>query len=86
MSTDIFDFWSKVGPDDHVHPADERVFRRLGLEGHGFNHETLPGCFMGRLRSAPVVLLFMVSRLVFGRCILGQVEELEGLACSSACR
>jgi hypothetical protein len=56
---DFFEFWSQIGPNDHIHPSDKDVFRRLGLDGHGFNHETLPGCFMGRLRTAPVVLLFM---------------------------
>lgn len=59
MSTDIFDFWGGIGVNDHVHPADEEVFHRLGLGGHGFNHKALPGCFMGPLRTAPVVFLFM---------------------------
>lgn len=59
MPADIFDFWSQVGTNDHVHPADKKVFHRLGLDGHGFNHKTLPGCFMGPLRTAPVVFLFM---------------------------
>jgi hypothetical protein len=62
MSTavaDIFDFWSQIEPNKNIHPSDERVFSRLGPDGHGFNHKTLPACFMGPLRTAPVVLLFM---------------------------
>lgn len=57
--TDIFDFWSQIGPTQCIHPSDENVFHRLGLDGHGFNHKTLPACFMGPLRTASVVLLFM---------------------------
>lgn len=57
--TDIFDFWTQIGPVETIHPADRQVFQRLGLGGHGFNHKTLPGCFAGPLRTAPVVLLYM---------------------------
>lgn len=56
---DIFKFWSGIGRDAHIHPRDEAVFKRLSENGHRFNHNSLPGCFMGRLRDAPVVLLFM---------------------------
>lgn len=59
MPTDIFEFWSQIGPKDRCHPADKEVFRRLGKGGHGFNLRGLPGCFMGPLRSAPVVLLYL---------------------------
>jgi len=57
--TDIFDFWAKIDPDAKVHPADRDVFDRLGSEGHGFNHKALPACFMGPLRTARVVLLYI---------------------------
>jgi hypothetical protein len=56
---EIFDFWARIGPDDHVHPADHDVFERLASDGHKFDHRSLPGCFMGPLRTASVVLLFM---------------------------
>lgn len=59
MATDIFDFWSQIGPTDNIHPADKEVFSRLGPDGHQFNHNTLPACYMGPLRTAPVVMLFM---------------------------
>lgn len=54
---DIFDFWSSVEPTALIHPADEAVFR--GVPKHGFDLEALPGCFMGPLKTAPVVLLFL---------------------------
>lgn len=54
---DIFDFWSKIGPADHIHPADLEFF--ASNPSHGFDHRGLPGCFMGPLRSAPVVLLYL---------------------------
>ncbi|MEJ0044549.1 MAG: hypothetical protein WDM81_21040 [Rhizomicrobium sp.] len=57
MTTDIFDFWAQIGADEHVHPADEEVFRRV--PNHGFELGALPGCFMGPLRTAPIVLLFL---------------------------
>ena len=59
VATNIFDFWGQISPAGYVHPADQNVFHRLGLDGHGFNHKTLPACFMGPLQTAPVVLLFM---------------------------
>ncbi len=54
---DIFEFWSSVHPKARMHPADEAVFKRVPK--HGFNLDALPGCFMGPLRTAPVVLLFL---------------------------
>lgn len=54
---DLFDCWSSIPADATVHPADEPVFRRVA--SHGFNTHLLPGCFMGPLRTAPVVLLFL---------------------------
>lgn len=54
---DIFEFWSSIDPTARIHPADADVFRRVPR--HGFDLDALPGCFMGPLRTAPVVLLFL---------------------------
>jgi len=54
---DIFEFWSKIPPTAKVHPADQPIFDRLGK--HAFSTKALPSCFMGRLKVAPVVLLFL---------------------------
>jgi hypothetical protein len=56
-SPDIFAFWNTVPPNAHVHPADEPVFARV--RDHGFDLDLLPGCFMGPLRTAPIILLFL---------------------------
>jgi len=56
---DIFEFWSRVQRGTLVHPADRKVFDRLDPAKHGFQLNCLPGCFAGRLRSAPIVLLFL---------------------------
>ena len=53
---DLFDFWSRIGPADHIHPADRDVFGRIN---HGFSDCCLPCCFMGPLKTAPVVLLYL---------------------------
>jgi hypothetical protein len=54
LTTDIFDFWSVVGPNDRVHPADKDVLSRVK---HSFDLACLPACFTGPLRTASVVLL-----------------------------
>ena len=59
MTVDIFDFWKKLEPRERIHPADLEVFRRVGRSGHGLDLRCLPSCFGGRLRTAPVVLLFL---------------------------
>lgn len=59
MIQDIFEFWSRIGRGEHVHPADKRVFDRLRPEKHGFRLDCLPACFGGHLRDAPVVLLYL---------------------------
>lgn len=59
LHSDIFDFWKCIGPTDHIHPADDPVFKRLGEDGHGFNTRCLPSAFMGPLKTAQVVLLYM---------------------------
>lgn len=56
MSTDIFDFWSHVKREDRVHPADRDVLDRVE---HGFDLRCLPSCFMGPLKTANVVLLYL---------------------------
>ena len=56
MSHDIFDFWANVPGDACEHPLDRAVLDRVK---HGFQRECLPGPFYGRLRIAPVVLLFL---------------------------
>ena len=57
MVADIFEFWRNVASDARMHPADQDVFARI--KNHGFDLKALPGCFMGPLRTAPVVLLFL---------------------------
>ena len=57
--SDIFEFWSRVKRGQKVHPADKKVFDRLNPAKHGFQLECLPGCFAGRLRSAPIVFLYL---------------------------
>lgn len=54
--TDIFKFWSQVQEADREHPADREVLARVK---HGFDLARMPGCFVGQLRTAPVVLLYL---------------------------
>ena len=56
MGTDIFEFWSQIKPSETVHPDDRDVLSRVR---NGFDLSCLPACFMGPLRSAPVVLLYL---------------------------
>ena len=55
--TDIFDFWKQISPADRIHPADREWFARN--PDHGFDLRGLPGCFMGPLRTASVILLYL---------------------------
>jgi hypothetical protein len=60
LTIDLFEFWSVVGPSDRIHPADRAVFDRLKDRcSHGFDLQCLPCCFMGPLKTAPVVLLYL---------------------------
>ena len=62
MPVDIFEFWSQAGPQDTQHPQDREVFSRLKnrkKNAHRFNLHCLPYCFVGPLRTAPVVLLYL---------------------------
>ena len=56
---DIFRFWSQIKPHQKIHPADRDVFRRVGQRGHGLKLNCLPGNFMGPLKTASIVLLFL---------------------------
>ena len=56
---DIFEFWSHNGRGERVHPFDQDALTRIAPDKHGFNLECLPAAFGGRLRTAPVVLLFL---------------------------
>jgi len=58
MPIDIFEFWSQAGPRDMQHPQDREVLSRL-KNAHKFDLHCLPYCFVGPLRSAPVVLLYL---------------------------
>lgn len=58
--TDIFKFWSQIDHGQYIHPADKTVFDRIDEERHGFIIKNcLPAAYMGRLKSAPVVLLYL---------------------------
>jgi hypothetical protein len=62
MSTDIFEFWSEVSFGEKIHPRDRKVLSRIQRR---FDPQTsidlrcLPACFMGPLRTAPIVLLYL---------------------------
>lgn len=59
MTENIFRFWAKIKPHEKIHPADRDVFDRVGRRGHGLDLRCLPHCFVGPLKTAPVVLLFL---------------------------
>lgn len=61
MKTDIFRFWgkTKIKPYQTIHPADRDVFSRVGQLGRMFDLRCLPNSFGGRLKDAPVVLLYL---------------------------
>jgi hypothetical protein len=75
VSHDIFEFWSQIARGEHIHPADKRVFSRMRPEKHGFRLDCLPGCFGGRLRDAPVVLLYLSPGFGKQDVIDAQTEE-----------
>jgi hypothetical protein len=76
MSQDIFKFWSQIDRGEHIHPADKRVFDRMRPKKHGFRLDCLPSSFGGRLRDAPVVLLYLSPG--FGRQDLRDARTEEG--------
>jgi hypothetical protein len=55
VAIDLFEFW-KIGVSETCHPADQSVLSRVA---HGFELNCLPACFMGPLKTAPVVLLYL---------------------------
>ena len=57
MPIDIFDFWGECTGDARTHPRDEPVFKWAG--DMGFDLRCLPSNIWGKLRSAPVVLLYL---------------------------
>jgi hypothetical protein len=59
-SVDLFEFWREVPGTAHVHPLDEAIIKRMN---HGFNTECLLTPYMGCLKKAPVVLLFLSAGL-----------------------
>ncbi len=56
---DIFKFWSEIKHGEKIHPADKDVLGRINPDKHGFSTDCLPACYMGNLRSAPIVLLYL---------------------------
>lgn len=56
MTTNIFRFWTDIKLKDGAHPADYEVLSRVR---HHFDLNCLPASFNGRLRTAPVVLLYL---------------------------
>ncbi len=57
MPSDIFDFWTGCPGDARKHALDAPVFAWAG--DMGFNLECLPSNIWGRLKTAPVVLLYL---------------------------
>jgi hypothetical protein len=59
MSTDIFDFWSEIGPSVQIHPRDRAMLDNPpnDIFKPDIDKGALPGCFMGPLRNSRVVLL-----------------------------
>ena len=55
-ASNLFDFWAEMPSDARVHPRDVTVLQRAP---HRFESDGLPSPFMGLLRTAPVVLLFL---------------------------
>src|SRR5712671_5086241 len=56
---DIFEFWSQIKRGETIHPADREVFSRINPNKHGFQLDCLPACYGGKLKTAPVVFLFL---------------------------
>jgi len=56
LKEDIFSFWSRIADDAFVHPDDKDIFARVR---HTLQTDCLPICFVGPLRTAKIVLLFL---------------------------
>jgi hypothetical protein len=59
LKDDLFKFWSRMKRGQKIHPADKAAFKRMNPKRHGFQLQCLPAAFGGRLRAAPVVLLYL---------------------------
>ena len=83
MTEDIFKFWGRLG-DKFVHPDDIPILDRMSHDQHGFDLDCVPGNFFGKLRSAPVILLFgspglsSEDRVVTSEVRARQRENFEG--------
>lgn len=56
MNEDIFQFWSRIPDGTFAHPDDRQVLKRVS---HRFELDCLPIGFVGPLRTASLVLLFL---------------------------
>lgn len=56
---DIVDFWSGMERGSRIHWADEKIFKRISKHRHGFETNCLPACFIGDIKNAPLVLLYL---------------------------
>ena len=56
ITNSLFDFWKEIGAKSAQHPRDRKIFKRVK---HRFKLNCFPTQFTGRLRYAPVVLLFL---------------------------
>ncbi len=56
MVAELFKFWSRIGPAETVHPDDRDVWMRAA---HHFERGCLPTPYMGKLKTAAVVLLYL---------------------------
>jgi hypothetical protein len=74
---DIFEFWSRLSRGQLIHPDDQATFDRMGPDRHGFRLDCLPACFAGRLRSAPVVLLYLSPG--FDEATLAEAQSAEAI-------
>jgi hypothetical protein len=72
---DIFEFWSQIKSGEHIHPADRNVFDRISPIKHGFQLGCLPECYAGRLRTAPVILLYVSPGFEENDLVRANTEE-----------
>jgi hypothetical protein len=56
LSEDIFQFWSRMPSGAFQHPDDKHVLRRID---HHFERKCIANVYAGKLKTAPVVLLFL---------------------------
>ena len=69
---DIFSFWSGLSEEEaRIHPRDKNVLSRVN---NPFEHSCFAEPFRGRLKTAPVVLLFLSPGL-HDRDLSAQTQE-----------